>query len=159
MDQQNTTNNSNNKLFITIAGLAIVGIASFALYKNSATPETVTQINNGAMGSDSIKKENVTMKYKNGTYKETGSYTSPAGPEQIDVSLTLKDDVVSDATVEPKATAPASVKFQGQFVSGFKEFVVGKKLDEINLDKVSGSSLTPKGFNEALSKIKTDAQS
>jgi hypothetical protein len=41
----------------------------------------------------------------------------------------------------------------------YKQYVVGKKIDEVQLTKVSGSSLTPQGFNDALAKIKAEAKS
>jgi hypothetical protein len=37
--------------------------------------------------------------------------------------------------------------------------VVGKNISELQLTKVSGSSLTPQGFMDALEKIKAEAQS
>jgi hypothetical protein len=36
--------------------------------------------------------------------------------------------------------------------------VVGKKLDDIKVSKVAGSSLTSGGFNQAVADIKTQAQ-
>jgi hypothetical protein len=74
------------------------------------------------------------------------------------VALILKNDVIVEATVVPLATRPVSVKMQGQFISGFKTLVIGKKLDEVVLDKVSGSSLTPKGWNDAVAKIQAQAK-
>lgn len=97
--------------------------------------------------------------YKDGTYDVEGDYLSPGGEEHIGVSLTLKGDLVEDVTFTSKATRPNSVKFQGQFATGYKELVVGKNIDEVTLDVVSGSSLTPKGFNDALAKIKELAKS
>lgn len=96
--------------------------------------------------------------YVDGTYSATGNYVSPAGPEEIAVTLTLKSDIVTDVTVVPKATNPKSVFMQGQFVSGYKALVVGKKIDDVQLTKISGSSLTPIGFNEALVEIKAEAK-
>ncbi|KXK09170.1 MAG: hypothetical protein UZ21_OP11001000228 [Microgenomates bacterium OLB22] len=46
---------------------------------------------------------------------------------------------------------------QGLFAEGYKTQVVGKSIDELKLDVVNGSSLTPKGFEDALQKIKTEA--
>lgn len=97
--------------------------------------------------------------YKNGTYEATGNYTSPGGDEEIKVSITLSNGVITDASVTPMATRPNSVEFQGKFKDNFKPLVVGKKIDEVSLMKVSGSSLTPKGFNEALTEIKAEAKS
>lgn len=99
-----------------------------------------------------------TINYKDGTYDVTGDYTSPAGPEEIEVKLTLKNNVVEDATVVSKATKPISIKMQESFISAFKPVVVGKSIDTLNLDKVGGASLTSKGFNDALEKIKNQAR-
>lgn len=97
-------------------------------------------------------------KYVSGTYAATGDYTSPAGAEQVDISITLDGDVITDATFTGKAEHPASVKWQGNFAQGFKAEVVGKSIDEVNLGVVNGSSLAPKGFMDALAKVKAEAQ-
>lgn len=96
--------------------------------------------------------------YKDGTYSTTGNYQSPAGKEEIGVSITLQNGIITDATFTPKATNEVSIKLQGMFASGYKQMVVGKTLDEVKLDKVSGSSLTPKGWNDAIEKIKLEAK-
>jgi hypothetical protein len=95
--------------------------------------------------------------YKDGSYSSVGNYMSPGGSEQIDLTLTLKDGVITEANFLPKAERPMSLRFQNQFATGYKELVVGKKIDEVNLTKVSGSSLTPKGFNDAVAQIKVEA--
>ena len=96
--------------------------------------------------------------YTDGTYTAVGSYDSPAGMESIDVTLTLKGDAVSSATVKPMANDGTSRYFQDRFISGYSAYVVGRKVDSIQLDAVSGSSLTPNGFNSALAKIKAQAR-
>jgi|GEM_PF-1190236 len=95
--------------------------------------------------------------YADGTYEARGSYVSPAGAEGVDVSLTLANGIVTDATFASNATNPASVRNQGQFAAGYRQLVVGKPLDELNLRTVNGSSLTPKGFMDAVAKIKVQA--
>ncbi len=96
--------------------------------------------------------------YKDGTYSAAGTYQSPAGKEEVGVSLTLQNGIITDAIFTPKATNEVSVKLQGMFAGGYKAMVVGKTLDEAQLDKVSGSSLTPKGWNDAIEKIKLEAR-
>lgn len=98
--------------------------------------------------------------YKDGTYTADGSYKIPeeGKSESISVSLTLKGGVVTDSTIKQEAVDHKSVLYQEVFAQGYKEFVVGKKIDEIKVDVVSGSSLTSIGFNEAVSKIKTQAK-
>lgn len=97
--------------------------------------------------------------YKNGTYTAEGAYTSPGGPEAITVSVTISNGVVTSTSVTPQAENPVSVKFQNNFAEDHKQFVVGKNIDDLKLSKVSGSSLTPVGFNNALTKIKEQAAS
>lgn len=96
--------------------------------------------------------------YKDGSYNAVGEYNSPGGAESIEVALVLKGDEVVDATVVSGAKRSQSVRFQTLFIENFKPFVIGKNIDEITLSKVSGSSLTPKGFNDALAKIKAEAK-
>jgi hypothetical protein len=98
-------------------------------------------------------------KYKDGTYSATGNYVSPNGPESIDITLVLKDDVIISTTFKSNATHAVSMKMQGLFSQGFNTLVVGKNIDEVSLTVVNGSSLTPKGFMDALSKIKLEATS
>lgn len=96
--------------------------------------------------------------YAAGTYSAEGSYTNPGGQSSVEVEMTLGDGgVVEDVTVTPQATG-TSRQYQDKFVSGIADEVVGKSIDELDVSKVSGSSLTSGGFNEALAQIKSDAQ-
>lgn len=99
-----------------------------------------------------------TNTYKDGTYSATGNYRSPAGAEAVDVTVTIKNDIVTTAKFVGTATAPKSVEMQGKFNAGFAAIVVGKPLDELSLSVVNGSSLTPMGFMDALAKIKAEAK-
>lgn len=97
--------------------------------------------------------------YKNGTYSADGEYTTPGGQEKVGVTLTLTDGVISDINVEEKAILATSKKMQADFGANYKPMVIGKNINDVTLTKVSGSSLTPKGFNNALDKIKAEAAS
>lgn len=96
--------------------------------------------------------------YIDGEYVASGNYISPAGEEEVIVTLTLEDDVIVDAEFDGQAVHPTSRKMQGQFSEGFEAEVEGKSLDEIALTVVNGSSLTPKGFMDAVAKIKAEAE-
>lgn len=97
-------------------------------------------------------------KYANGTYSATGNYDSPSGTESVDVSLTLKDGVITNATFQGNAQGGRSQRYQQMFADGFKEQVVGKSLADLSLTVVNGSSLTPLGFMDAAQKIAAQAQ-
>lgn len=96
--------------------------------------------------------------YKDGTYSADGNYNSPGGPDSISVTLTLKNDIVTDANVMPHPGDGTSARYQSMFVSGYKQYVIGKDISSLNLTKVSGSSLTPIGFDQALVQIKAQAK-
>jgi uncharacterized protein with FMN-binding domain len=98
--------------------------------------------------------------YKDGTYSAEGSYDTPEGGrgEKLTVTLVIKDGVVTDSTLLQTAADQKSVLYQEVFASGYKEFVTGKKISDVHIDVVSGSSLTGKGFNEAVAKIATQAK-
>ena len=118
------------------------------------SPTTTTTAPTSAEPSGAMQE---TTKFKDGTYKAIGNYVSPGGPEELGVSVTLKNGVVTNAEVQPMAERPMSKQYQGKFKEGFKEFVVGKPINEIALTVVNGSSLSPKGFMDALQKIEQQA--
>jgi len=98
------------------------------------------------------------LMYKDGSYTVLGKYNSPGGAQEIQITLTLKEGLIVDTTALPLATQPGPLNFQQKFSAGFKTLVVGKSIDQVTLDKVSGSSLTPKGFNDAVLKIQAQAK-
>lgn len=131
---------------------------------NSLSNNTVDEMDANMNGtsnetSDDNTSSEVASAYKDGTYTAVGDYVSPGGPEQVEVTLTIKDGVVTDSVFKHLAERPISLQMQENFAAGYKEYVIGKKLDEVEVGKVSGSSLTPKGFNDAVAKIKVEAKS
>lgn len=96
--------------------------------------------------------------YKNGTYSAQGSYSTPESVETISVTVTLADDVITDVQVSGTPTKSESKQYQGQFIGGINSEVVGKKLEDISVSRVAGSSLTSGGFNKAIEEIKTEAK-
>lgn len=96
--------------------------------------------------------------YADGTYSATGNYVSPAGQENMSVTITLKAGVITDSQFNGEAVNPVSKRMQGNFSEGFKEKVVGKSIDSVVLTAINGASLVPKGFMDALNKIKQEAK-
>lgn len=162
----------NKTAILGIAAVAIIGIAVFGL--TAMRPNTNSQNNDPSMVSPTGMVVEATLdpsgmegtptadvvegEYTDGTYTAEGMYTSPAGPENVNVTVTLADGVIEDVEFEGLTENETSMRYQGLFAEGYKAMVVGKSIDEVQLDKVSGSSLTPKGFNDAISKIKAEAQ-
>lgn len=96
--------------------------------------------------------------YKDGTYKASGSYQSPGGKETVDVTVVLENGVITSTNIENHPATRDSEDYQGRFIDGYKSLVIGKKIDQLSLSRVSGSSLTSGGFNRALDQIKSDAK-
>lgn len=93
--------------------------------------------------------------YKDGTYTARGWYGSL--PSSITVTVTLKDDLITGVKVQTHATDPTSLDLQKRFAAAVPAVVIGKRIAEVQVGKLAGSSGTPKGFNEAIEKIKEEA--
>ena len=94
----------------------------------------------------------------NGTFTEKANYQTPAKTTQeIAVTLTIKDDIVTDAKVVYDNSPTYSNQNQERFDKAYKTEVVGKNIEEISLSRVGGASLTSGAFNEAVAKISTNA--
>ncbi|MBI3888896.1 hypothetical protein HY311_03875 [Candidatus Nomurabacteria bacterium] len=164
-------NNSQKNIAIALVAVAIAAVLSVPIFlgKKTTTLPSAPLLNQGGDGSGNstpvvsktppvdVPKKTLSV-YKDGTYTATGSYDSPGGMDKVTVTLTLKSDVVTDVSVTPIAGDSLSKKYQDMFVSGYKQFVVGQKIAGLQLSKVSGSSLTPIGFNAALTQIKAQAK-
>lgn len=133
------------------------GSASGSGSSSASTPAagSTSESSTGATGSAGSGADASAL--KDGTYTEDGSYNSPGGQESITVKLTLAGGVVEDLDVTSNATNPNSKKYQGEFVDGINDIVVGKSIEDLNVSKVAGSSLTSGGFNDAIDKIIADA--
>lgn len=94
--------------------------------------------------------------FAEGVYTATGEYGS--GPSSITVTVTLVDDVINAVRVTPHATNPTSLDFQRRFAAAIPAVVVGKRIDEVEVGRLAGSSGTPDGFNAAIQRIKEEAR-
>ncbi|GAA3212150.1 hypothetical protein [Microbacterium terregens] len=95
--------------------------------------------------------------YADGTYTAEGSYATPESVETVVVTVSLEDDVITDVTVAGEPQKRESEEYQGRFIGGIADVVVGKDIDEISVSRVAGSSLTSGGFNQAIETIKSEA--
>lgn len=151
---------------VVIALLAIaattVAIVSGNTNKNESMTTEVSPSPSSSIAAD-VPKTNEANDgtYKAGSYKATGSYRTPGGQESVTVSVTLSGTDGTIASIETTGTGAASGgesrEYQGKFLANYKELVVGKKIDEVSLSRVAGSSLTSNGFNNALDEIAQDA--
>src|SRR5688572_12156218 len=158
--QESSMKSSNNTLKI-VGAVIVIAVLAFLVWEfglkgsSDSMQATPTPSESGAVESPPA----MTASYKDGTYSATGTYQNPASREEVDVTLTLADGRVTAVTFEGTPDNPTTVTMQNRFKQGFEAEVVGKPLDEVNLTVVNGSSLSPKGFMDALNQIKTQAQS
>jgi uncharacterized protein with FMN-binding domain len=148
------------------AGIALVGVAGIVTLAgcaggaDAATEDDTTTASQApaATGStDETGDAAATGAYADGTYTAEGSYRTPESTETIEVTITLESDVITAVEVEGDPQAPQSEQYQGRFIGGIADEVVGQSIDEISVDRVAGSSLTSGGFNEAVETIKSEA--
>ena len=108
---------------------------------------------------ETLDAEPENTQFIDGEYTTRTTYLTPRRDEySLDVTLTLKDDVVVDASIDYGQGAendPNAARFE----AAYKTEVIGKPLSEISLSRVGGASLTTGAFNAALADIKADAQS
>ncbi|KJQ54517.1 FMN-binding protein [Microbacterium sp. SA39] len=141
-------------------GAALIGVAGLLVLAGcSSTPDTADEpTNNADGGADSeASGGGSAATYEDGTYTADGQYQTPETVEKISVTLTLADGVVTDVEVTGDPQAPESERYQGEFIDGIGDVVEGKPIDELDVSRVAGSSLTSGGFNEAVEAIKEEA--
>ena len=143
-----------NKIAALRTGTAFVGIAgALVLAGCSGTADAETSTDESTTSGSST----TAGEYTDGTYTAEGSYQTPETVETISVTLTLEDGTVTDVEVTGDPQARESEQYQGQFISGIADEVVGVSIDELSVDRVAGSSLTSGGFNTAVESIKEQA--
>lgn len=143
---------------LLIGALVILIYFAVVVYNRRAGDSGTNVVANQNTNSETIPEDGSNSSpYKNGTYTAVGNYVSPGGREEFSVTLTLANGVINDSSVVVESGIPTSVQFQTEFASNYKQFVIGKSIEDLKLTKVAGSSLTPIGFNDAVAKIKAQA--
>ncbi|MDQ7879953.1 FMN-binding protein [Microbacterium sp. QXD-8] len=143
------------------AGAALTAVAGIALLagctpeaseaEEPATTDTAESTDSGSAGTGSSGS------YADGTYTADGSYATPESVETITVTVSLEDDVITAVEVTGDPQKRESEQYQGEFIGGIADVVVGQDIDEIQVSRVAGSSLTSGGFNDAIETIKSEA--
>jgi hypothetical protein len=140
------------------AGAAIAAVAGIALLAGCSPATTDSNDQSSGSGSSTNDSDSSgSAAYADGTYTAEGSYQTPESVESITVTVTLESDVITAVEVTGDPQRPESEQYQGQFIGGISDAVVGKDIDEISVSRVAGSSLTSGGFNQAIDTIKSEA--
>jgi len=146
---------------VIIAAVVIMYLISSAQDSDSAstsnTSDTATTQSTDTMDTTAGASD-THGSFKDGTYTAQADYRTPEGTEDIGVTLTIKDGVVTDSDVELSANDRQSREYQEIFRNNYEQYVIGRKLSDIQLSRVSGSSLTSSGFNDAVDAIQAEAE-
>ena len=146
-----------HKKMLSAAAAASVMLLTAACGSDSDEPSDTPSSSSSSSATDDSSDASAAT-YKDGDYDAEASYSNPGGQSKVEVELTLADNKITEVTVTPMAENSTSKQFQEKFASGIADEVVGKSLDELNVSKVAGSSLTSTGFNAAIDDIKADAK-
>lgn len=169
----------------SLAIATIIGAAAFVLSQSTstklsaaptantaqiATKETTSQATDSAAStatapttsqttSSTTASTSTSSGYKDGTYTAAASYSVPRSSNTIDVSLTVKDGVVTAVKTSHNYSDRESGMYIDSFDSSIQSSVVGKSIGSLtSLSRVGGASLTTYGFEDALATIANQAK-
>lgn len=140
-----------------LTGIAVLAIAVII----TASQPSFTQIEKGAsrISPDSAASQSFIdlneLPAGSTVVSTTTTYQSPGGLEEIGFSLAVNSlGVIVEAKTAVLGKSPTTVLRQNSFAESFPEAVEGKKLADLGpIDRVGGSSLTTKAFNNALADL------
>ena len=94
-----------------------------------------------------------------GAFTYDVSYLTPKGATEMTAAFTVTDNVISDVTLTGNPQHKTSLQYQQTLQAELGSLVIGKDLSSVSAlpAKVSGSSLTPGGFNQALAQLQAEA--
>ncbi|WP_229054411.1 FMN-binding protein [Aeromicrobium sp. Leaf350] len=141
-----------------MSGAAAVLMLTAACGGGSDTESESTDSSSSDETTEDASSTETATTYTVGDYSAEGSYQTPGGTQSVEVELSLEaDGTITAVTVTPQADGGNSEQFQTKFAGGIADEVVGTKIDDLDVSKVSGSSLTSGGFNAAVDEIKAEA--
>ena len=164
METQPPVKDKNNKVMLALGAVVICAIVLsyvFLLNPSPATSQTGAVVKKIDMISSDSKpetqkiEESLIRLVPNGMYEKNLTYSYHSGNETIDVRVLLKDDVITQASIETVGNAHnVSRKFINGVNAALPDLVIGKKINELDIPKqISGSSLTTAAFKEYLDSL------
>ena len=97
-----------------------------------------------------------TNDFADGTYSSSVHYRVPSHSYSMDVSVTVKNDIITAVNVAYDSST-ARDSYTRRFDKSYASYVIGKDLQGINVSRIGGASLTTKAFNKALDSIEAQA--
>lgn len=177
---QQKNNSKNIIIFSTLALVIIITVGIITVAFNSQEEEKPTDqtetsneenMQTGGSSQTELKLEvennlnqegeenqGETSSYRDGEFTASGTYSSPDGTDEIDVSVTLRNGVIESVSVETNPKSTTGARHQQLFAEGIAGEVEGERIDEVEVGRVNGSSLTGAGFNQAIGRIRQEAR-
>jgi len=132
------------------AGAMLLALAGCSSETAETTPTT-----SPSQPTPEETADTVTTDYTDGEYSATGWYGGL--PSHQDVTLTIVDDTVTAVEITTPAEDETSLGYQERFADALPDAIIGRTIDELDIDKLAGSSGCSEGFMDALATIKESA--
>jgi len=140
------------------AGPSTVAASSLARGNSTTSNQAITTTPVATTTTSTTATTSSSASYHDGTYSGSSSYYVPHSNEAIQVSLTLKDGVITGVSVQNSEGDQESAYYQESFSASYKSYVVGKKISGLQIGVIAGASDTSQGFQDALNQISSKAQ-
>ena len=142
--------------FYTAKAVTISALSGSVLITACASPAWAVVPGNAAVADRPTWQLAQGASYADGVYTATGQYGNE--PSFITVRVRLAGGVITEVQVTTHATNPTSLDLQRRFAAAVPGVVVGKRIEDVNVGRLAGSSGTPRGFNAALRKVQEQAR-
>jgi len=151
------------KDFATSIVLIISLVAVGGAFAHYTYPPLVGGINDREQNDDAVTRVDDDLPHydaQDGVFTTSIMYTVPNNHEEtMVVTLTLEDNTVVATELSYEASNGTSQRYLDRFNDWHTESVVGKRIEDIELSRLGGASLTSVAFNNALTDIKEQARS
>ena len=140
--------------------------ASISSTQSVSTAESqAQQIDTDASASEALQETDTTDEqstatssvFVDGAYSASTVYASPGGNDGIGVEIVLANNQIQSLDIIREESNNTSVRWVDRFVAEVFTAVEGQDLDEADVDKLGGASLTQAAFNDLLDDIRSQA--
>ncbi len=135
-DAGNTANDTTNT-----TGNAISGNFSTVIIADNKT------------GVEKVQ-ETIALAVADGIYSQNVTYATPGGNENVNMTISVENDVVNTVSITAASPNPISAGFISKVNAALPELVVGKKITALDIPKqIAGSSLTTAAFKQYVADV------
>ncbi len=124
---------------------------------STSTPNNKATANNQLSSTQSSSTSN--SAYKDGQYTTSVSYQVPKHNNTISITVTLSNDTITNVSAKNSYSDRESSEYIDDFMSNLSSAIVSKKIDNAQLSKLAGASLTTEAYNNAITQIANQAKS